>query len=244
MQAISNIGLFAALLAGMISFLSPCVLPLVPGYVAYISGSVGSTVANQNASRSKTILAGLLFVLGFSSVFIALGASATFVGQLLLSWRYQTNILGGLLVALFGLFMTGLVPMQWMERDIRYHGPLAQGDLFGPFVLGVAFGFGWTPCIGPVLGAILTVGAMSSTVSAGIILLSAYAIGLGIPFLLAAAFTESLMHRLKSFRRIGRVLKIFAGAVMIVLGLAMADGYMQVMSYWMLEHVTIFTRLG
>ena len=134
--------------------------------------------------------------------------------------------------------------MPWMERDIRYHGSLAQSGLFGPFVLGLAFGFGWTPCIGPVLGAILTVGAMSSTVSAGVILLCAYALGLGIPFLLAAAFTERLMHRLKSFRRIGRVLKIFAGVVVIALGLAMAGGYMQLMSYWMLEHVRVFTRLG
>ena len=147
-------------------------------------------------------------------------------------------------MALFGLFMTGLVPMPWMERDIRYHGPFAQGSLTGPFVLGVAFGFGWTPCIGPVLGAILTVGAMSSTVTAGVILLCAYAIGLGIPFLLAAAFTGSLVRRMSSMRRAGRVLKILAGGVMIVLGLAMAGGYMQIMSYWMLEHIPIFSKLG
>ena len=244
MQTISNIGLFAALLAGMISFLSPCVLPLVPGYVSYISGTVGGGDADQRASRSKTMLAGVLFVAGFSSVFITLGASATFIGQVFLSWRYETNIIGGLLVALFGLFMTGIVPMPWMERDFRYHGALAQGGLFGPFVLGLAFGFGWTPCIGPVLGAILTVGAMSSTVSAGVILLFAYALGLGIPFLLAAAFTGSLMRRMSSMRRAGHVLKVLAGTVMIALGLAMAGGYMQVMSYWMLEHVPIFTRLG
>ena len=242
MSAISEIGLIAAFAAGMISFLSPCVLPLVPGYVSYVSGSVA--LNSSSPARWSALLPSLCFVLGFSSVLVALGASATLLSRVLLSYRYETNLIGGAIIILFGVFTTGLVPMRWFERDVRYHGQLPSGKLLGAYVMGLAFGFGWTPCIGPVLGAILTVSAASTTAYAGIVLLAAYALGLGVPFLLSAAFTDGLMRRMGAMRRAGRFLKIGAGAVMIAMGIAMVTGYMSVMSYWLLENFPIFSTIG
>ncbi|MBI2719006.1 MAG: cytochrome c biogenesis protein CcdA [Rhizobiales bacterium] len=244
MAAISEIGLIAAFAAGMISFLSPCVLPLVPGYVSYVSGSAALNAPRSSPARWLTLLPSGCFVLGFSSVFIALGASATLLSRVLLSYRYETNLIGGAIIIVFGIFATGLIPMPWLARDVRYHGQLPGGKLPGAYVLGLAFGFGWTPCIGPILGAILTVSAASATASAGIVLLTAYALGLGVPFLVSAVFTESLMRRMSAMRRAGRVLKIGAGAVMIVMGIAMVTGYMSIMSYWLLENFPIFSRIG
>jgi len=244
MSAISEIGLIAAFAAGMISFLSPCVLPLVPGYVSFVSGSAAMESPRSSTARWPALLPSLCFVLGFSSVFVALGASASLLGRLLLSYRYETNLIGGVIIILFGVFATGLIPMQWLARDIRYHGRLPAGKLSGAYVLGLAFGFGWTPCIGPVLGAILTVSAASQTASAGTVLLTAYALGLGIPFLLSAMFTEGLMRRMGAMRRAGRFLKIGAGTVMIAMGVAMMTGYMSMMSYWLLENFPIFSTIG
>ncbi len=185
---ISNIGIMSAFLAGIVSFLSPCVLPLVPGYVSYISGNtlVQGEVAVRSA-RSTLLLSGC-FVLGFSTIFVMFGASATALGQLLLSFRYEATITGGVIVILFGVFMTGLVRMPWLEQDLRFHGDVRAGRPTGAYLLGMAFGFGWTPCIGPVLGAILTASALSATVTSGIVLLAVYSLGLGVPFLLSAAF--------------------------------------------------------
>jgi cytochrome c-type biogenesis protein len=244
MFEISNIGIITAFSAGLISFLSPCVLPLVPGYISYVSGSAAVNAPQSPAARWPAILPSLCFVLGFSSVFVALGASATLLSRVLLSYRYETNLIGGAIIILFGVFATGLIPMPWFEREFRYHGDLPGGKLPGAYVLGLAFGFGWTPCIGPVLGAILTVSAASATASGGIILLTAYAVGLGVPFLLSAAFTDGLMRRMGVMRRWGRILKIAAGTVMIAMGIAMVTGYMSIMSYWLLENFPIFSTIG
>ena len=244
MSAISEIGLIAAFAAGMISFLSPCVLPLVPGYISYVSGSSAIDGAQTSNTRWSALFPSLSFVLGFSTVFVALGASATLLSQLLLSYRYETNLIGGAVIILFGIFTTGLVPMPWLERDVRYHSQLQGGNLSGAYLLGLAFGFGWTPCIGPVLGAILTVSSISTNTSAGIILLTAYAAGLGIPFLFAALFTETLTQRMAAMRKTGRWLKIVAGAVMVAMGIAMVTGYMNSMSYWLLENFPVFSRIG
>lgn len=240
----SEIGLIAAFAAGMISFLSPCVLPLVPGYVSYVSGTVATNESRSPTARFASLLPGAGFVFGFSTIFIALGASATLLSRLLLSYRYETNLIGGAIIILFGIFATGLVPIPWMQRDLRYHGDLPGGTTLGAYVLGLAFGFGWTPCIGPVLGAILTLSAMSENVNAGIILLASYSLGLGIPFLLSAVFTDELMRRMGAMRRSGRFLKIGAGAVMIAMGVAMMTGYMQVFSYWLVETYPIFSSIG
>jgi cytochrome c-type biogenesis protein len=244
MTAVSEIGLFAAFAAGMISFLSPCVLPLVPGYISYVSGTAAIETDRSTATRLATLMPSAGFVLGFSTVFVALGAGATLISGLLLSYRYETNIIGGIIIILFGIVATGLVHLPWLQRDIRYHGTLPRARLPGAYLLGLAFGFGWTPCIGPVLGAILTVSAMSSTAMAGIVLLATYSLGLGVPFLLSAAFTERLMRRMGTMRRTGRYLKVGAGGVMIAMGMAMITGYMSVFSYWLLEKFPIFSAIG
>lgn len=246
MFEISNIGILSALAAGAISFLSPCVLPLVPGYVSYVAGnSAGLGGSHRPAGRRlSALLLSIWFVLGFSTIFIGLGASATVLSRLLLAYRYEANILGGAIIIVFGLFMTGLIRLPWLQREFRLHGSMPGGRPFGAYVLGLAFGFGWTPCIGPVLGAILTVSATSATASSGMALLSIYSVGLGIPFLLSALFTDSLAIRLKGMKRAGRLLHIAAGLIMIGMGVAMMTGTMSAFAFWLLEQFPILGKIG
>jgi len=193
MLELSGIGLIAAFAAGAVSFVSPCVLPLVPGYVSYVAGhTLVASDVDPVARRRQAIGMSLYFVLGFSTVFMVLGASATALGQMLLSYRYELNFVGGGVVILFGLFMIGMARISVMQREVRFHLSTTGGQPLSAYVLGLAFGFGWTPCIGPILGAILTASAAIATVGEGIALLAIYSAGLGVPFLLAAAFTDHL----------------------------------------------------
>ena len=237
MFELSNVTIFGAFIAGVVSFLSPCVLPLVPGYVSYIAGrsAVASPAGEISSTRAVTLGLSLCFVLGFSTVFVILGASATALGQLLLRYRFEMNIVGGGIVILFGLFMIGTIRPSWMMREARFHLNLPGGRAVSAYVLGLAFAFGWTPCIGPILGAILTVSAASATVANGIALLTIYSLGLGIPFLLAALFTDALSSRLKTFGRFGQILRVFSGTIMIVMGVAMMTGYLSTFAFWFLE---------
>ena len=246
MPEISNIGVVAAFAAGIISFLSPCVLPLVPGYVSYVAGRTPTNGPSERTGGTRLSAVGLslCFVFGFSSVFIVLGASATAFGRLALGYRVELNMIGGAIVILFGLFLTGLVRPPWMMREVRLHTDIPGGRALSAYVLGLAFAFGWTPCIGPILGAILTVGAASATVAEGVALLAIYSLGLGVPFLLAAVFTDSLTRRMKAMRRAGRMLQPAAGAVMIAMGIAMITGQMSTFSFWLLERFPVFTQIG
>jgi cytochrome c-type biogenesis protein len=246
MLEISNIGLLTAFAAGAISFLSPCVLPLVPGYVSYIAGrTVAADPAGRTAAlRLPAVGLSACFVLGFSTVFVLLGASATALGQLLLAYRYELNILAGVIVILFGLFLIGLLRPAGLMRDFRFHAEIPGGRPISAYVLGLAFAFGWTPCIGPILGAILTVSAASATVSGGVALLGIYSLGLGVPFLLAALFTDSLMVRLKTIGRVGRLLQLAAGVILILMGIAMLTGQLSAFSYWLLEMVPALANIG
>lgn len=246
MFEVSNIGLVTAFVAGAISFLSPCVLPLVPGYVSYIAGRPLTEVTTNGslACRLPILGLGLCFVLGFSTVFVLLGASATTLGQLLLAYRYELNIVGGAIIILFGVLLIGLARPAWLMRDFRFHAALAGGSPLSAYILGLAFAFGWTPCIGPILGAILTVGATSATASDGVALLAVYSLGLGVPFLIAALFTDQLMFRLKTFGRFGRILQLVAGAALIIMGAAMITGQLSAFSYWLLDVFPALGRIG
>jgi cytochrome c-type biogenesis protein len=247
MLEISNIGALTAFAAGLISFLSPCVLPLVPGYISYVAGESITDLEGSGsaiAARLRTLGLSFNFVLGFSAVFVLLGASATALGQLLLKYRYELNIVSGIVVIAFGLFVTGLLRWSWMARDLRIHAAVEGGRPVSAFVLGLAFAFGWTPCIGPILGAILTVSAATTTVSGGVVLLAIYSLGLGVPFLLTAMFTDVIAHRLKNVRRLGRWLQVMAGAAMVLMGIAMVTGQMSVMAYWFLDTFPILARIG
>lgn len=245
MFELSGIGLIAAFLAGVISFVSPCVLPLVPGYVSYVAGqSTGAVEAQARDRRWQTLGMSLIFVLGFSTVFMILGASATALGQMLLSFRYELNIIGGTIVILFGLFMIGMAQVAVMQRDFRFHLSIPGGRPTSAYVLGLAFGFGWTPCIGPILGAILTASATSATVSQGVALLGIYSAGLGVPFLIVAGLTDRLADQLRGFGRIGRLLHRAAGVVMILMGLAMITGQLSALSYWLLGVFPVLATIG
>ncbi len=246
MMDASSIGLATAFVAGIISFLSPCVLPIVPGYVSYIAGQAGQAPDTPIDTRRRitALTLSAFFVLGFGTVFVLLGASATAIGRLFLRYRYEANIVGGIIVIAFGFFMLGLLRVKWMQRDFRVHPRLAGGHPATAFVLGIAFGFGWTPCIGPVLGAILTVSAVQTSLQGSIGLLTAYALGLGVPFLLAAIFMRELLGRIKALRRAGRPLQFVAGVVMILFGIAMVTGRVTTFSYWLLEKFPVLGRIG
>ena len=244
MVDISLFGLTAVFLAGAISFVSPCVLPLVPGYVSYIAGRTAAQDGVASASASRAVWLSLCFVVGFSTIFIALGASATALGQALLRWRYELNIVGGAIVILFGLFMIGAARLSVMERDFRFHLNLPGGQPAASYVLGLAFGFGWTPCIGPILGAILTASAASATIGDGMVLLAVYSAGLGIPFLFVAGLTDRIAGRLRAIGRVGRRLHQAAGVVMILMGVAMMTGRLSALSYWMLDTFPALGRIG
>jgi cytochrome c-type biogenesis protein len=236
MLTISGVGIFAAFFAGAISFLSPCVLPLVPGYVSFIAGQPDLR-RHKVGLRARLAALGLAacFVLGFASVFISLGAGASALGSVLLTWRAELNLIGGAVIVLFGLVMLGLFRLPVFARDTRFNLDITGGRPISAYILGLAFAFGWTPCIGPILGAILTLSASAGSLSDGVWLLAIYSLGLGVPFLLTALFTDGIAARIKSIGRAGRVLYLLAGGVMVLMGLAVMTGQMTRMAYWLLE---------
>ena len=244
MTEISALSLLGSFVAGVVSFLSPCVLPLVPGYVSYVAGhSLHAQLANQ-ANRLRSLRLGLFFVVGFSTVFITFGASATALGRVLLAHRYAENLIAGILVIIFGLAMLGMGGLAWLQRDLRFHPDLPGGGAARAYVLGLAFAFGWTPCIGPVLGTILTAGAVSATVAQGTLLLAVYSAGLAIPFIAATLITARFVSRIRALGRIGRALQIGAGALVIVLGVAIITNRLSAFSYWLLGTFPVLAKIG
>src|SRR6201997_363515 len=196
---IQNVSIPAALIAGLVSFLSPCVLPLVPPYLIYLTGATIEHVANdEEAATSKraVMMSALLFVLGFSTVFVALGASASLIGGLIRAWSAQLSILAGIVIIVMGLHFLGLTRIGLLMREGRLPIPKPVG-LWGAYVMGLAFAFGWTPCIGPILAAILSIAAAEATVTKGAGLLAIYSAGLGVPFLIAAFMVEQFSSTMK-----------------------------------------------
>lgn len=239
---ISLIGLATAATAGAISFLSPCVLPLVPGYLSYIAGDTSVTSSGNSLPRLHIFRLALLFVLGFTTLFVLLGISAMALGGVLQRFQNEANLIGGALVTFFGLAMTGLLRLPALMADRRWEGPSHVRGPIGAFLLGVAFAFGWTPCIGPVLASILTVTATSS--GNGAVLLGAYGLGLGVPFLATALFMGSAAAALKRMRRAGAALNVSAGAVMIAVGVLMMTGRLQEIAIWMLMRFPALGAIG
>lgn len=246
MSDFTSVSIAAAFLAGLVSFLSPCVLPLVPGYISYITGGLSSSEKQGIAyyDRLKMLVLSLSFVLGFSTIFILLGASASTIGQAVMSYRYELNIIGGMIVILFGLFILGIANFNFMQREMRFHLSLPGGKPVASYTLGLAFGFGWTPCIGPILGAILTVSAATATVKQGVMLLSVYSMGLGIPFLLVAILSDEFSKKIKSASNLGRRLHQASGLIMIIMGVAMITGHLSAFSYWLLDTFPVLGKIG
>lgn len=244
MSDLATLGLLTAFAAGIVSFLSPCVLPIVPGYVSFVAGDSARRRRLHAQDRLAALGMSAMFVAGFAAVFIAFGASASVLGQLLLRYRYEANFVAGAIVIAFGLVMLGLWRwMPWLARDLRPHPHLHGGGPLAAFVLGLAFAFGWTPCIGPVLGAILAVSA-ASTSATGVALLSAYALGLGLPFLVTAVFIDRAARLTSRLRRFGAGLQIAGGLVMVGLGIAMITGRMTAFSLWLLDHFPALGGIG
>jgi cytochrome c-type biogenesis protein len=246
MDTASGIGNLVAFIAGTVSFLSPCVLPLVPAYVSYIAGEsiVEKSDRRRHARFSALVLSGS-FVVGFSLVFVALGASATAVGRLLLEYKEQANVVAGMVIIFFGVLMLGAARwLTFLQRDLRFQVDHISGNPGSAFVLGLAFAFGWTPCIGPVLGGILTVSAAQDDISTGVQLLAAYSLGLGAPFIVAALFLRQLVGHIKRLRTIGRYLQFTAGIVMVALGIAMVTGQVTALSFWLLRILPALGAIG
>ena len=238
-----DISIWAALFAGLVSFLSPCVLPLVPPYLVYLAGtSLEQIAADGPAVRAKraTVLAAVLFVLGFSTVFIALGASASAVGGLIRAWSGPLAILAGIIIIVMGLHFLGITPIAWLNRHVRVETAKPVG-LWGAYLMGLAFAFGWTPCIGPILATILAVAASERTVGQGALLLAIYSAGLGIPFLIAAFAVEPFAAFLARFKRHLHRVEQAMGALLVLTGIAFLTGTISEVSFWLLE---LFPALG
>ena len=244
MFEISGVGIVAAFLGGAISFLSPCVLPLAPGYVSYIAGQPAAKAGATRsfAERARSVVLSLWFVLGFSTVFVALGAGASLLGGMLLRWKYELGLAGGFLIVLFGLVMMGAIKIPAMMRDTRPDVKVDGGSAVGAYLLGLAFAFGWTPCIGPVLGSILAVSATSG--ADGMALLAIYSAGLGLPFLIIALFTNEIAGRLKRIGAAGRWLYRISGGLMVLMGIGVMTGQISRLAFWLLETFPALGTIG
>jgi cytochrome c-type biogenesis protein len=233
--------------AGALSFLSPCVLPLVPGYLCFVAGTTLDELVAENVDRGTTrraLVASAVFVLGFSTVFVALGASASAVSRFLLSQQSWIGWVAGAVIIVFGLHYMGLFRVALLYRELRFN-PAAKGPgLIGAYMIGLAFAFGWTPCIGPILATILTIAGSQESLGYGVGLLSVYALGLGVPFLLAAYAINPFLAFMRHFRRHLRKVEIAAGALMVATGVLVAAGDLGQLSYYLLEAFPILSRIG
>lgn len=248
---IADISFFSALLAGALSFLSPCVLPLVPPYLCYMAGvSVEDFRAGMerekgaSAGRWAVLGPALLFTLGFATVFVALGAGASTIGGLLRQHLDLLSKIGGLIIIVMGLNFLGVFRIGLLHREARFQASAKPATLTGAYIMGLAFAFGWTPCIGPVLGAILGVAASKDTVGGGALLLAIYSLGLAVPFWIAAGFSGAFMRFLGRFRKhIGMVEKIL-GLLLVLTGLAFIFGYISDVAIWFQQTFPILGQIG
>lgn len=247
-----DINFLTALAAGAISFLSPCVLPLVPPYLGYMAGvSIDTLAGNDDNSKTDIVAKGarrraifhsLLFVLGFSTVFIALGASATTIGQWLRVYQDVLAQIAGVVIIVMGLHFLGIFKIGFLYREARFQSK-GSGKV-GSYVMGVAFAFGWTPCIGPVLGAILALASSSNSVADGAILLAVYSAGLGIPFILAALFVGPFLNFLMRFKKYLGIVEKVMGGLLVITGIMFLTGGVEKVAFWLLEAFPALSTLG
>jgi cytochrome c-type biogenesis protein len=242
----SNTTIFAALLAGLVSFLSPCVLPLVPPYLVYLAGTSLERLADAEGEpqvKRETILASLLFVAGFSTVFVALGAGASAIGALMRFYSNELATLAGIAIIVMGLHFLGLTPISLLQRQGRLEMRKPVG-LWGAYVMGLAFAAGWTPCIGPILATILAIAASEATVAKGAGLLAVYSLGLGVPFVAAAFAVEPFAAFLARFRKhLGHMERVMGG-LLVLTGIAFLAGFFTQLNNWMLEAFPGLSQIG
>ena len=231
-----------AFLAGLISFLSPCVLPLIPGYISYISGTSFDKIVEKkkNLIISKTIF----FTLGFSFVFLALGSTASFIGKFFLNNSDFFRILAGLIIILFSMQLIGIINFKFMNKEMRIFTNQYSDSLTFPLVVGAAFGFGWTPCIGPILGSILTLAALEENIKNSMLLLSFYSLGLAIPFIISGILINKFLFFSKSMKKyVTRITKI-GGIILLLTGIAILTNKLQVLGFFLLEYFPFLGNIG
>jgi cytochrome c-type biogenesis protein len=223
-----------AFIAGLISFLSPCVLPLVPGYISIVSGSsLEQLKAQKETSLLRTVLTNsITFIIGFSITFIVLGASATWLGQVLVSWRQLLDKIAGLVLIVFGVHVLGIVKINALYQDKRFHGVEKPRGAVGALFLGLAFAFGWTPCLGPILAGILAIASTKQTVTEGMLLLGVYSAGLGIPFLITSLALNKFLSFYGRFKKHFHAVEMVSGALVIAVGVMMVTGSLTRIASW------------
>ena len=227
--------------AGFISFLTPCVLPIIPGYISYITGK---KLNELEKDRRIVLIKTILFSLGFSSVFIALGITASAIGNILLFFSYELRVAAGLIIIFFSLQMLGFLNFNFMNQEKRIDTKGYKNNYAFPFVVGAAFAFGWTPCIGPVLGSIIALSATEATVSRGILLLFFYSLGLAIPFILSGYYMSKFLSSKKGFGKYyGRITKT-GGTILLITGILITTNQIQIISFYILTSFPFLTTLG
>lgn len=241
-----DVTILGALVAGLLSFLSPCVLPLVPPYLCFMAGTSLDQLAGDKepslSERLYIILLSVMFVLGFSTVFVSLGSTATFLGEFFGAHMQGLSVVAGIIIIILGLHFLGLFRISLLFRDVRFQtGHKNKAGLVGAYVIGLAFAFGWTPCIGPILASILMIASSEENVQQGTNLLIAYSLGIGSPFIIAAAFTGAFMSFMVRFRRYFGVIEKVVGGMLILTGVLFLTNGMSTISYWLLE---VFPVLG
>ncbi|MFT6674343.1 MAG: cytochrome c-type biogenesis protein [Sulfitobacter sp.] len=233
-----------ALIAGVVSFLSPCVLPIVPPYLAYMSGVSLGDMSGGGRARKRAVIAALFFVMGLSTVFLILGFTASVFGAFFLQNQLAFGRIAGVVIMVFGLHFLGVFRIPFLDQEARLDAGDKGGSSFGAYVLGLAFAFGWTPCIGPQLGAILSIAASEASVARGTLLLGIYAAGLGLPFLLAAMFITRAMGLMNRIKPHMKLVERIMGGLLLLVGLAMLTGAFSSFSFWLLETFPALATLG
>ncbi|MDH5590239.1 MAG: cytochrome c biogenesis protein CcdA [Gemmatimonadota bacterium] len=239
MQGVDEVGILIAFTAGVLSFLSPCVLPLVPSYLTFVTG-MSLEDLQGGVDRRVTLTHAVLFVAGFSAIFILLGASASFLGQFFKYYEVWIARIGGGIIIVLGLHMTGVFRLTPLLREKRLHLNDKPAGYLGTLGVGAAFGAGWTPCIGPILGAILTYGFSQDTMWAGVGLLTVYSLGLAVPFLLAALALDRFLQTFQKFRRHLRGVEIASGVLLVFLGVLLVTGTFTILSSWLARYTPAF----
>jgi len=232
--------LLIAFSAGLISFLSPCVLPLIPGYISYVSGSSFNELIEK---KNTNLIPIILFTVGFSIVFIIFGAASTFLGQLLLQNSFELRIVAGVIIILFSLHIIGLINLKFLNYEKRIQTNNNK-NIFSPIILGAAFGFGWTPCIGPILGSILALAATEESINKGILLLFFYSLGLAIPFILSGYLIQKFLVFSKNFKKNINLVSKIGGLILLITGILILTNQLQALGYYILNIFPFLQNFG
>ena len=237
-----NTTISIAFLAGLISFLSPCVLPLIPGYISYISGtSLEKLVEKKN---NLVLVKTVFFTLGFSLVFISLGLTASFIVKFFLNNSNILRIVAGIIIIFFSLQLIGIINFKFMNKDLRILTDQYSNNLAFPLIVGAAFGFGWTPCIGPILGSILTLAAIEESLNKGVLLISFYSLGLAIPFIVSGVLINKFLFFSKNFRKYIPAITKVGGGILLITGIAILTNQLQILGFIILEYFPSFQNIG